>query len=127
MKAVGEQFGPELFPGAPSVGACENLGGVFFCDFAQQTITDAKFPNAPRFSANYVIRYNFDAVGGNIAAQFDGAWYDEQYLEVTNGAHRCSRLTTSPTRRSPGPVPSIALRCRPSGATSSMPPIVPTH
>jgi iron complex outermembrane receptor protein len=48
-------------------------------------VTDAKLPNAPRFSLNYLLRYNFDLAGGNVAAQFDGAWYDDQYLEVTNG------------------------------------------
>ena len=44
-----------------------------------------EFPNAPQLSFNYLFRYNFDALGGNIAAQIDGAWYDDQYLEITNG------------------------------------------
>jgi iron complex outermembrane receptor protein len=48
-------------------------------------ITDVEFPNAPALSFNYLFRYNFDALGGNLAAQLDGAWYDEQFLEITNG------------------------------------------
>lgn len=80
------QFGPEVFPGAPDAQYCTNQGGYFFCDFPQKTISNAKFPNAPRFSLNYLLRYNMDVTGGNVAAQVDGAWYDDQYLEVTNGA-----------------------------------------
>lgn len=80
------QFGPEFFPGAPDAQFCVNQGdGSFFCDFPQDTITNAQLPNAPEFSANYLLRYNFDAIGGNIAAQFDGVWYAKQFLEVTNG------------------------------------------
>ena len=48
-------------------------------------IVNAEFPNAPPLSLNYLFRYNFDALGGNLAAQIDGAWYDDQFLEVTNG------------------------------------------
>ena len=48
-------------------------------------IPNAEFPNAPAMSINYLIRYNFDALGGNIAAQLDGNWNDDQFLEVTNG------------------------------------------
>ena len=48
-------------------------------------IVNAEFPNAPPLSLNYLFRYNFDLLGGNLAAQIDGAWYDDQFLEVTNG------------------------------------------
>jgi iron complex outermembrane receptor protein len=85
IPATDVQFGPELFPGAPDTQYCTNLGGVFRCDFPQKTIEDAEFPNAPRFSFNYLLRYNFDISGGNVAAQVDGVWYDDQFLEVTNG------------------------------------------
>jgi iron complex outermembrane receptor protein len=85
IPATDVQFGPEFFPGAPDTQYCTNLGGVFRCDFPQKTITGAEFPNAPKFSFNYLLRYNFDAAGGNIAAQVDGVWYDDQFLEVTNG------------------------------------------
>ncbi|RIV82666.1 TonB-dependent receptor [Aurantiacibacter xanthus] len=85
IPATDVQFGPELFPGAPDSQYCTNLGGVFRCDFPQKTIEGAELPNAPRFSFNYLLRYNFDTAGGNVAAQVDGVWYDDQFLEVTNG------------------------------------------
>jgi iron complex outermembrane receptor protein len=85
VQAAGEQFGPEFFPGAPDAQYCTNQGGFFFCDYPDDFVTDAKLPNAPKFSFNYLLRYNFNLAGGNVAAQFDGAWYDDQYLEVTNG------------------------------------------
>jgi len=85
IPATDVQFGPEFFPGAPSAQYCTNIGGVFRCDFPQKTITDAKFPNSPKFSFNYLLRYNFDVAQGNLAAQVDGTWYDDQFLEVTNG------------------------------------------
>jgi iron complex outermembrane receptor protein len=49
-------------------------------------IRDAEFPNAPSYSGNYLVRYNWDARGGNVAVQIDGAFYDDQFLEVTNGS-----------------------------------------
>ncbi len=52
---------------------------------AANTIQDAEFPNAPRLSFNYLFRYNWDIGGGNLAAQIDGVWNDDQFLEVTNG------------------------------------------
>jgi iron complex outermembrane receptor protein len=85
IQGPGEQFGPEFFPGAPDAEYCTNEGGFFFCDFPEDFITDAEFPNAPRFSVNYLLRYNVDVAAGNAALQVDGAWYDDQYLEVTNG------------------------------------------
>lgn len=86
VRGPGEQFGPELFPGAPDAQYCTNIGGAFHCIFPDATINDAELPNAPRFSANYLVRYDFDVGGGVGAVQVDGAWYDRQYLEVTNGA-----------------------------------------
>lgn len=80
-----EQFGPEFFPGAPDAQFCENQGGFFFCDYPDDVIQNAEFPNAPKFSANYLFRYNVDFDGGNVAAQFDGAYYGDQFMEVTNG------------------------------------------
>lgn len=80
------QFGPEFFPGAPNAQFCVNQNDrSFFCDYPQDTITNTKLPNAPEFSLNYLVRYNIDALGGNLAAQFDGVWYDALFLEVTNG------------------------------------------
>jgi iron complex outermembrane receptor protein len=85
IPATLQQTAPEVFPGAPDSQYCQNNGGVFTCTFPQTTIKTAKFPNAPRFSFNYLLRYNLDIGGGNVAAQVDGVWYDDQFLEVTNG------------------------------------------
>lgn len=86
VRAAGSQIGPELFPGAPDAQYCTNIGGAFQCTYPDAVVRDAKFPNTPKFSLNYLVRYDFDAVGGTGAVQVDGAWYDDQYLEVTNGA-----------------------------------------
>lgn len=85
VRAAGEQIGPELFPGAPDAQYCTNIGGAFRCTFPDAFVRDAKFPNTPKFSLNYLVRYDFDVAGGIGAVQVDGAWYDKQYLEVTNG------------------------------------------
>ena len=84
VRAAGEQIGPELFPGAPDAQYCTNIGGAFRCVFPEATVRNAEFPNAPRFSLNYLARYDFAIGGGTGAAQIDGAWYDKQFLEVTN-------------------------------------------
>lgn len=85
VEAQGSQFGPEFFPGAPDAQFCENQGGFFFCDFPADTVVDAELPNAPSVSLNYLVRYNQDILGGNVAIQFDGVYYSDQFLEVTNG------------------------------------------
>ena len=85
VRGAGQQVAPELFPGAPDAQYCTNIGGAFFCDFPQDNVRNAKLPNAPKFSVNYLARYDFDVAGGIGAVQVDGAWYDDQYLEVTNG------------------------------------------
>ena len=82
---AGQQVAPELFPGAPDAQYCTNIGGAFSCTFPDAAVRDAKLPNSPNFSLNYLLRYDFDALGGVAAVQVDGAWYDDQYLEVTNG------------------------------------------
>ena len=48
-------------------------------------ITNVEFPNAPQTNFNYLLRYNFGVLDGNLAAQVDGVWYDDQFLEITNG------------------------------------------
>ena len=53
-------------------------GGVF--------ISNAELPNAPSLSFNYLFRYNWEIGAGNVAAQIDGAYYGDQFLEVTNGS-----------------------------------------
>ena len=64
-------------------------------------IINAELPNAPASSANYLIRYHVPVGDSELAAQFDGAWYGDQFLEVTNGpgtvqeAYNVSNLTLS--------------------------------
>jgi iron complex outermembrane receptor protein len=80
-----QQFAPAIFPGAPDSQYCVNNSDVFTCTYPQTAISDAEFPNAPKYSFNYLLRYNVDVAAGNLAAQIDGVWYDDQFLEVTNG------------------------------------------
>tara|TARA_R110002110_G_scaffold157570_1_gene354483 strand:+ start:31582 stop:33777 length:2196 start_codon:yes stop_codon:yes gene_type:complete len=45
---------------------------------------EAEFPNAPKWSFNSLVRYEWDAFGGRLAAQVDGVWNDKQFIEATN-------------------------------------------
>lgn len=86
VNAAGSQFLSVLVPGSTVPQYCADQNdGTYFCNYPQKTVTGAKFPNAPKFSLNYVLRYNFDLAGGNVSAQVDGVWYAKQFLEVTNG------------------------------------------
>lgn len=60
------------------------VGGTVI-DFPVDALYDLELPNAPRLSLNYRLRYLWPLSFGDISAQFDGAYYDDQYLEVTNG------------------------------------------
>ena len=48
-------------------------------------VTNAEFPNAPSVSGNYLVRYYTELGENEIVFQFDGAYYGDQFLEVTNG------------------------------------------
>lgn len=48
-------------------------------------ILDAEFPSAPAISGNYLARHYTEIGEANFVIQFDGAFYGEQFLEVTNG------------------------------------------
>ncbi len=58
----------------------------FPVDWPIDFLNGVELPNTPDYSANYLVRYNLDALGGNIALQLDGVYYDDQFLEVSNGA-----------------------------------------
>lgn len=49
------------------------------------SILNAELPNAPSFSGNYLVRYHWPLSLGEMAIQIDGAFYGDQFLEVTNG------------------------------------------
>ena len=57
----------------------------FEVDWPIDFLDGVELPNTPDYSFNYLVRYNFDALAGNIALQVDGVYYDDQYLEVSNG------------------------------------------
>jgi iron complex outermembrane receptor protein len=65
--------------------------GASFIDSTVDTVPDvfggtleAEFPSAPAASVNALVRYEWDVSGGSLAAQVDGRWNDELYLEGTN-------------------------------------------
>lgn len=60
------------------------VGGTVI-DFPTDVLYNLELPNAPRFSLNYRLRYLWSLSFGDLSAQLDGAYYDDQYLEVTNG------------------------------------------
>jgi iron complex outermembrane recepter protein len=84
VKTVGSETFAAV-PGASVPQYCTLVGDNYVCNYPVKAITDAQLPNAPKFTLNYVFRYDHDTRAGNFALQFDGAWYDKQYLEVTNG------------------------------------------
>lgn len=47
---------------------------------------EAEFPNAPELSVNFLARYEWEMAGGKVAAQVDGVWNDDQFIEATNSA-----------------------------------------
>lgn len=57
----------------------------FPVDWPVDFLNGVELPNTPSVSLNYLLRYNFDALGGNLALQLDGYYNGDQYLEVTNG------------------------------------------
>jgi len=57
----------------------------FPVDWPVDFLDGVELPNTPSVSFNYLVRFNFDAIGGNIALQVDGNYNGDQYLEVTNG------------------------------------------
>ena len=57
----------------------------FSVDWPIDFLDGVELPNAPKFAANYLVRYNWEMLGGGMAVQLDGAYYGEQYLEVSNG------------------------------------------
>lgn len=49
-------------------------------------VEGAEFPNAPRYSANYLFRYYWEALEGEFSVQLDGVYNDKQYIEGHNSA-----------------------------------------
>jgi len=72
---VDQVFGPEL--------QATPVPGVVV-DWPVDVISGYELPNAPKFSLNYLARYNTAFMGGNLALQVDGNYNDDQWFEVTN-------------------------------------------
>lgn len=88
VQGPASQIGPVLSRTPPQrSGNCvlDTSGDFYTCDYEKDTIKGVELPNAPAFSLNYLFRYDLDAWNGNLALQADGVYYDDQYLEVTNG------------------------------------------
>jgi iron complex outermembrane receptor protein len=47
-------------------------------------VTNVDFPTAPELSLNFLGRYGWSALGGELAVQVDGQWNDDQFLEGSN-------------------------------------------
>ena len=67
------------------LGVALNDSEVDVVDAGDSPILNAELPNAPGFSGNYLIRYALPLSTSQLIFQFDGAYYGDQFLEVTNG------------------------------------------
>lgn len=73
-------------------GGLDFMLGASFLDSSVNAVPDVfggtvktEFPTAPKTSLNFLGRYEWTAfAGGSIAAQIDGRWNDDQFLEGTN-------------------------------------------
>ncbi|MCC7461124.1 MAG: TonB-dependent receptor [Gammaproteobacteria bacterium] len=70
----------------PVAGVQVPPGGLPIIHWPVSFIRHAKMPNAPDYSVNYLVRYNWEMFAGTMAVQLDGVYYADQYLEATNGA-----------------------------------------
>lgn len=87
-----ESKGGELeFSVSPAAGLNLVLGAAYIDsevdavpDVFGGTITAVEFPTAPELSFNALGRYEWPALGGQLAVQVDGNWNDDQFLEGSN-------------------------------------------
>jgi iron complex outermembrane receptor protein len=86
-KSHGGELELTLFP----TEGLDLLFGLAYIDSEVEEVPDVfggfvetEFPNAPGLSINALARYEWDMFGGAMAAQVDGVWNDEQYIEATN-------------------------------------------
>lgn len=86
-KSHGGELELTLFP----ADGLDVLLGLAYIDSEVDEVPDvfggtveAEFPNAPKLSINALARYEWDMANGTMAAQVDGVWNDEQYIEATN-------------------------------------------
>ena len=86
-----ESWGGELEMTLFPLDGLDVLIGVAYIDSDVDAVPDVfggtvetEFPNAPEWSINALARYQWDMLGGRMAAQVDGVWNDDQYIEATN-------------------------------------------
>ncbi len=68
-----------------AVGQWQSPVGGTVIEFPRGDLTNTKLPNTPDFSLNYILSYEWEFDSNIFTAQLDGVYYDDQYLEVTNG------------------------------------------
>jgi iron complex outermembrane receptor protein len=68
------------------LGLALNDSEVELVEAGAVPIINAELPNAPNVSANYMVRFTPSLGNGELIAQVDGAYYGDQFLEVTNGS-----------------------------------------
>ncbi len=68
-----------------AVGEWQSPVGGTLIDFPRDSIKGTELPNSPKYSINYLFAYWWHLDANTLSAQLDGVYYDEQYLEVTNG------------------------------------------
>ncbi len=68
------------------LGLALNDSEVELVEAGSAPIVNAELPNAPNVSANYMVRFTPPLGNGELIAQIDGAYYGDQFLEVTNGS-----------------------------------------
>lgn len=86
-----ESYGGEIELSLYPTESLDVLLGLAYIDSTVDAVPDVfggtvetEFPNAPRLSINMLARYQWDMFGGTMAAQVDGVWNDDQYIEATN-------------------------------------------
>lgn len=86
-----ESYGGEVELTLYPTDSLDVLLGLAYIDSSVDAVPDVfggtvetEFPNAPRLSVNMLARYQWELFGGTMAAQVDGVWNDEQFIEATN-------------------------------------------
>lgn len=92
-KVTGAEIEAQLMP---ADGLFVNLGAGFLdtkvkdvrrVSFTDPNLTftaDRELAEAPKFSANFLVRYEWSALGGNWGAQIDGSYTGKRWVDVLN-------------------------------------------
>jgi iron complex outermembrane receptor protein len=83
--SLGASFLDSKIDRVPVAGYQYPPAGLPPIDWPEDYVYNTKMPNAPDYSVNYLVRYNWDMFAGTMAVQLDGVYYADQYLEATNG------------------------------------------